>query len=52
MFYNCFTNTKILLKMEEHHMYYNYNKFNQNTIFNFIIKERGYGILKQKLYLK
>lgn len=33
-------------------MYYNYNKFNQNTIFNFIIKERGYGILKQKFYLK
>lgn len=24
-------------------MYYNYNNFNQNTIFNFIILERGSG---------
>ena len=43
MFYNCLTNTKILLKMEEQCMYYNYNNFNQNTIFNFIICERGTG---------
>ena len=33
-------------------MYYNYNNFNQNTIFNFIICERdtgkNYGLNKRK----